>query len=251
MSCAHVRPEVSNERFSWLGSFLYDLKPDEFINLGDFSDLGSLSSFDTRYPAKIVGQSYEADILATQEAHDRMWHEFRYNKKRLPFRMFIEGNHEHRLSTAISKDPRLEGSKYGLSYNHLNTHLHYNEIYPYVDAGPAIVERDSVYYSHFIASGAWGKAIDGVNHGLKLTEKLGASVTVGHSHKFNYFVKQETLPHPTQGLSVGCFLGANQSWAGQANAEWSEGVVIKRNLEHGSYDLQWVSLNQLEKIYGD
>jgi hypothetical protein len=249
MSCAHTQPGVSNERFTWLGKMLYDLRPDEFINLGDFSEMESLSSFDTRYPGSVVRRSYEADVNVTNDAHERMWHEFRKNKRGLPYRIFLEGNHERRIGTAISKDPGLEGSNYGISMSHLSIDSHYNEFHPYEHSAPAIVYRDGVLYSHFLSSGAYGRSIDGVNHGLKMVEKTGSSVTVGHSHKFNYFIKAETYPKPAHGLSVGCFLGSPQGWAGQANDEWSRGVVIKRNLEDGNYDLQWVSLNSLEREY--
>jgi len=47
-SCAHVDPSVSNERFNWLGEFLYDLKPDYVVDLGDGADMRSLNSFDDR-----------------------------------------------------------------------------------------------------------------------------------------------------------------------------------------------------------
>ena len=40
-SCAHVDPSVSNERFNWLGEFLYDLKPDYVVDLGDGADIRS------------------------------------------------------------------------------------------------------------------------------------------------------------------------------------------------------------------
>lgn len=40
-------------------------------------------------------------------------------------------------------------------------------------------------------------------------------------------------------------------WAGQANQEWSRGVVIKRYVENGDYDLSWVSMRALKKEYGN
>jgi len=38
-SCAHAKPETGNERFDWLGKFIYDLKPDMVIDLGDGADM--------------------------------------------------------------------------------------------------------------------------------------------------------------------------------------------------------------------
>ena len=33
-SCAHTAPEVSNERFDWLGQYIADEKPDMVIDSG-------------------------------------------------------------------------------------------------------------------------------------------------------------------------------------------------------------------------
>lgn len=249
MSCAHARPEVSNDRFTWLGKFLYDIKPDIFFNLGDFSDMGSLSSYDTRYPRAIVSQNYERDVLVTQDAHERMWHEFRRQKRRMPYTVFLEGNHENRIAKAISSDPRLGGDTYGISLKHLAISDHYDEFHPYSNSAPATVYYDGCVYAHYISSGAWGKAMEGYNHGQKLIEKLNCSVTVGHSHRFSYHVKPESVYGPAHGLVVGCYLGADLEWAGQANAEWSQGVVVKRNYSQGNYDLEWVSIERIRREY--
>ena len=47
--------------------------------------------------------------------------------------------------------------------------------------------------------------------------------------------------------SVGRF--KDESWAGQANNEWWNGVCIKRNISNGNYDLEFVSMERLEKDY--
>jgi len=251
MSCAHVMPSVSNERFDWLGKFLYDLRPDEFWNLGDFSEMGSLSTFDSRNPQKLATRSYEKDIKHTFDAHDRMWYWFKHYKKGMPRRVFIQGNHEYRIDRAIEHDPMLAGKDYGISTSHLGIDTYYNEYHPYDNGSPALVLDDGVCYSHFISSGAYGKALYGYNLGSKLTEKMGCSVTVGHDHRFSYSVKPETMLGPQHGLVVGCFIGDQHDWAGQANREWSRGVAIKHGYGGGSYDLEWVSLERLRKEYGN
>ena len=76
-SCAHSDPGVNNERFDWLGRFLYDLKPDMVIDLGDGADLRSLNTYDTRYPQAIVSQNYEKDIDTYNDAQERLRHPFK------------------------------------------------------------------------------------------------------------------------------------------------------------------------------
>ena len=251
MTCAHVDPRHSNERFEWLGKFLYDTRPDEVINLGDFAEMNSLSSFDSKYPKPASQRNYEADIKHTHDAHDKMWHQFRKNHRSMPYKAYLQGNHEFRIDLALQKDPNLSGKQYGLSLEHLGYKEHYDDWVPYQNKGPGLFKRDGVVYAHFLSSGAWGRAIDGVNHSLRLVEKLGCSVTVGHSHKFNYSVNREALPYAKHGLVAGCYIGGQHDWAGQANAEWSHGVVVKNSLTNGTYDVQWVSFDSLKKAYSN
>jgi hypothetical protein len=250
LTCAHASPEVSNERFTLLGKFLYDLRPDYVVDLGDGADMKSLNSYDTRKPKALVAQSYEADINHYNDSQERIRHYFRKNKRKRPAFYGFEGNHEHRIAKAIETDPRLEGTKFGISFSHLNTNKWFDEYHEYINGAPAIRSYDGVSYAHFIASGNYGSALSSVHHGHALVHKLGCSTTVGHSHKFHFYRKAESRPYPTQGLVAGCFKGADEAWAGQANREWTKGVVIKRGLEHGNYDLQWVSLAQLQREYG-
>lgn len=249
-TCAHSSPDVDNKRFDYLGNFLYDLKPDVVVDLGDFDDLKSLNTYDTRYPQAIVSQSYEKDIEHGQEARDRLWHKFRHSKKRMPFRVGFEGNHEHRIKKAIQHDPRIEGQKYGVSFGHLQTDYWYDEYHEYANSAPSIVSYDSVLYGHYVASGNYGTAMSGEHHAHSLLKKLSHSCTVGHSHKFNYYYKGDAHPYPIHGLVAGCFKGAKEGWAGQANTEWRKGVAVKREVENGDYDLTWVSLQSLEREYG-
>jgi hypothetical protein len=49
---------------------------------------------------------------------------------------------------------------------------------------------------------------------------------------------------------VGCFKGKEETWAGQANQEWRKGIAVKRYVENGNYDLQWISMDALRREYG-
>lgn len=155
-----------------------------------------------------------------------------------------------RIQKAINLDPRLEGEQFGISLSHLQTDYWYDEYHNYVNSAPAIVDIDGVAYSHFIASGAYGNALSGKHHGYSLVERLNCSVTVGHSHEFHYYLKGDSRPTPNIGLVAGCFKGKEEDWAGQSNQKWWKGVIIKRNIENGYYDLEQVSMERLRKEYG-
>jgi len=249
-SCAHADPQTNNERFSWLGSLLYELKPDMVVDLGDGADMRSLNSYDTRYPQAIVNQNYEADIESYNDSQERLRWKFRHHRKKRPFWVGFEGNHENRIKKAIANDPRLEGSKYGVSFSHLQTDHWFDDYHEYENSGPALASYDGVLYSHFISGGNYGTAISGIHHAHSLLSKVGCSVSVGHSHKYSYYYQGSTFPNPIIGHVVGCFKGKEETWAGQANNEWRHGVVVKRNLENGVYDHEWVSMRALKDMYG-
>ena len=250
LSCGHSDPSVPNDRYSWLGDFLYDLKPDYVVDLGDGADMRSLNTFDTRSPSAIVSQSYQKDVEHYNDAMERMRWKFRHHKRKRPFYIGFEGNHEQRIKKAISHDPRLEGSKYGISFGHLQTDHWFDEYHEYTNSAPALVNYDGVIYGHYVASGNYGTAMSTKHHGYSLVEKLACSATVGHTHKFNYYYKGDARPNALHGLVVGCFKGAAEGWAGQANQEWRKGLVVKREVSNGNYDLEWISLGRLEQEYG-
>lgn len=249
-SCAHTDPDVKNDRFDWLGSFLYDLKPDMVVDLGDGADMRSLNTFDTRYPQQIVNQSYEKDIDQYNDAMERMRWKFRHHKRKRPFYVGFEGNHENRIKKALAHDPRLEGQRYGVSFGHLQTNHWFDEYHEYHNSAPALVDYDGIIYGHYVASGNYGTAMATKHHGYSLVEKLASSATVGHTHKFSYYYKGDARPTPLHGLVVGCFKGKEEGWAGQANSEWRKGLVVKRELANGNYDMEWIGMERLKREYG-
>ena len=249
-SCAHAKPEVSNERFNWLANLIYDIKPDYCIDLGDAGDFCSLNSFDTNNPQAIVSQSYEADVESYNDSQERLRHPFRYHKRKRPYWIGFKGNHEFRIDKAIAHDPRLEGQKYGISPRHLQTDHWFNEYHGYVNSAPALVDYDGVLYGHYLSANKPTVGIAGIHAAYSLISKTKCSITVGHSHKYSYHFDGGARPRPIIGHVIGCYKGEEEHWAGHANHEWRTGVVIKREIDNGVYDHTWVSMKSLRREYG-
>ena len=250
-SCAHADPEASADRFSWLGDLIEEVKPDYCVDLGDGADMRSLNSYDTRYPQAIVSQSYQGDIDSYNESQDRLWGRYRISKKKRPYRFGLCGNHEERIVKAISLDPRLEGDRFGISFNHLQTDHWFDEYYPYENNGPAVLTVDGISYAHYFSAGNFGKAMSGQHHAYSLVQNRHSSSICGHSHKRGVYFKDEAFPCPSIGMVVGCYKGREESWAGQAQLGWWKGVVIMREVENGNFNPQFISLSALEKEYGN
>ena len=248
-SCSHADPSASNERFDWLGKFIYDLKPDMVIDLGDGADMKSLNSYDKGKAQAIVAQNYEEDINVYNDSQERLRHQFRYHKRGKPTWIGFEGNHEHRIKTALTYDPRLEGSKYGISFSHLQTNHWFKEYHEYSNSAPSVATYDGVDYAHFFAPGNSGRAIAGTHHAYGLVQARSVSSTCGHSHLRSVYFKDGPSVPGIAGLVVGCYKGKEESWAGQGNKQWWKGVVVKREVADGMYEPQFISMETLRKEY--
>jgi len=246
-SCAHAEPNGNNDRFSWLGDFLYDIKPDIVIDLGDGADMKSLNSYDTRKPEAIVSQNYERDVNCYLDSQERLRHKFKLNRRKKPTWVGFEGNHEHRIKKAIETDPRLEGQKYGISFRHLQTNTFFNEYHEYKNSAPSIHPYGGVDFAHYFASGNFGSATSGIHHAFSLINNRHRSSVCGHSHKRNLYFKDGP---GSVGMVVGCYKGKEESWAGQANSDWWKGVVVMHDVSNGRFEPQFISMKMLEREYG-
>lgn len=250
-TCAHADPNHSNERFTWLGKFLYDIKPDYVVDLGDGADMKSLNTYDTRYPQAMVAQNYEADIDTYNDAQERIRWLFKYHRRKRPYYIGFEGNHENRIKKAIAHDPRIEGVRHGISFSHLQTDHWFDDYHEYHNSAPSIADYDGVSYAHYFGSGNYGRAVSGANHADALLRLRNHSSTCGHSHMRDLKFKDSAHPNGIIGLVAGCFKGGCETWAGQANNQWWKGIVVKREVSNGMYEPQFISLETLRREYGD
>lgn len=89
-----------------------------------------------------------------------------------------------------------------------------------------------------------------MHHAYSIISNRNHSSTCGHSHKRSLYFKDSAHPRSIIGAVVGCFKGAEEAWAGQANLEWWKGLVIKREVSQGVYEPEFVSMKRLESMYG-
>lgn len=244
----HAHPNFHNERATWLSKLIIDIQPDVVINLGDQADMPSLSSFE-QGKASFIGRTYQRDIEASLDFQDRLWSPIRKRKKRLPRRVFLIGNHEHRIWKAIDSQPNLKGT---IGYRDLDLETHYDDIVDYEGNTPGIIEVDGIHYAHYFVSGLMGRTISSdVSIAQALLAKNLTSSTCGHNHVFDLSVRVNAYGHRLMGLSAGVFVDYNIEWAGDINRLWSRGVVVKRQVDRGSYDVQWISMDALKEEYGN
>lgn len=246
ISDPHAHYNHSNERADWLAQLIIDIHPDVVINIGDAADMPSLSGYD-KGKRSFQGRTYQKDIDAHLDFQSRLFGPLLSRKKKLPRTVFLEGNHEFRITRAIDLQPELEGT---ISINDLDLQRHYDDIVRYEGKSPGIIEIDGVSYAHFFISGVMGKPIGGEHPATSLLTKQFTSSTCGHLHLADFSIRTDSRGRKLMGCFVGCYQDYDADWAGEANKLWWRGVVVKRNVEGGCYDPQFISLDALRKAYG-
>jgi len=155
-----VKDGVDLSYLTWVGKYLVEKQPDVIVQIGDFADMPSLSSYDVGKKS-FEGRRYKTDIEVTNKAMQMLLapikeynERARRNKDRQyrPRMVLTLGNHEERISRAVEGDPKLDGtiSLSDLKYEHYGW-----EVASYLE--PVVI--DGVVYAHYFTSGVMGRPV--------------------------------------------------------------------------------------------
>lgn len=242
-----AKPNVPTVHLEWVGAYIVERKPSVIIHLGDHADMPSLSSYDVGKKV-FEGRRYRADVEAANEAFDILCKPLAdHNRKQreakhaqyLPERHLLLGNHEERILRAVNDDAKLDGT---IGLDDLNYAEHGWTVHPFLEP----VEIDGVWYAHY-----WANPMSGRPFGGNATTRLktiGHSFTMGHQQTLDYALRF-VAGRSQHGLVAGaCYLHDEDYKGPQGNAHW-RGIIVKHQVEHGSYDPMFVSLEYLCRRY--
>jgi len=243
-----IKPGVDTTHIEWAAKAAVDYLPDVIVVIGDWWDLPSLSTHDAPGSKEAEGRRVMPDIQVGNDAFERFTAPIRAetlrrrngNRKRWdPECHFLFGNHEHRLTRAIFRDPKWEGL---ISTDSLKTPGFQRHEFL------KIVVIDGIKYCHYFPNPLSGKAIGGtipnrLNH-------IGGSFVHGHQQGFSYGSKQYP-DHVAHGLVCGRFYAHHEAYrpSDVQESEWN-GIVVLNEVRDGNYDLMPLSFNYLRKKYG-
>jgi hypothetical protein len=194
-------------------------------------------------PAELEGARYVADCDAARDAQDRIFHEVRKHKKKLPRFCWTLGNHDIRADRYTQDYPVFKGK---IKSEDIGYKDYPWDVVPFLET----ISIDGIDYSHYFTSGIMGRPIGGTHPAWTIIKKRNNSSTCGHSHVLDYKV-DKTPGRSLMGLVVGNFIGFNMGYAGPANDMWSDGIAICDNVEDGIYDFQWISMKRIKSEYSD
>lgn len=248
---SHAKPGVSNERYDWLARLMLDRRPDVVIDLGDFADMESLSSYDH---GKLSGQNRNVgrDIDWAIDARRRLTDPLRAlqrrqgkNKKKLyaPRLIALGGNHEARVDRYVNDHPELAGL---LNQDVSQAAQQGWEWYPFLTP-VTVLGITCCHYFH----NQMGKPIGGVNLARILLQKLYTSAICGHSHIWNHYSDVDITGKRLHGLVAGCYFGHEEPYAKQSNARWERCLTLLHEVENGDYTLEKLRYERVRLEYGE
>jgi len=243
-----VQPNVPLDHWTWAGEYLAEKKPDVIVNIGDFADMRSLSSYDVGKKS-YEGRTYKEDVEITQYAMslfmapiEKEIKRLRHNKKASwnPRKVLTLGNHENRIDRAIESDRKLEGT---ISVADLGYEKFGWEVIPYLQ--PIII--DGIAYCHFFTTGVMGRPVTSAR---ALTTQKHMSCTMGHNPKTEIDMSQLRADGtPIISLFSGVFYQHDEDYLGPQGNPVHRQIWLKHEVHNGFYYVMPVSMEFLRKRY--
>lgn len=252
---AHAHPDYDNDRFTWLGRFVMDQRPEVIVCLGDWADMPSLSSYD-KGTRGFEGRRYKRDIDASIDAMNKFLTPMRaYNKRRSknkknqyrPRMVLTLGNHSDRINRVTNEHSELDGA---IGVDDLKFREAGWEVYPF--KVPVFIH--GIAFSHYFTSGVAGRPISGENIAKTMCNKLHHSAVQGHSHVLDHSERSVIDGKKIFGLSAGCYTHpgmATENWCKDTAHLWWRGVVTLCDLDgEGYYDsIEMTTMRKMKREY--
>lgn len=235
-----AKPGVPLEHLKWAGKYIAEKRPDVIIQIGDFADMPSLSSYD-KGKKSFEGRRYKADIAAARKGLDLFLAPIRNEPDYKPRLIITLGNHENRINRAVEDSPHLDGL---LSVADLMYEESGFEVYPYLE--PVVV--DGVCYAHFFTSGVMGRPVSSAK---ALNTKKHQSCVMGHVQRREIDYQYNAVGKRITSIFCGAFYQHDEDYLGpQGNAETWRGIWVLNQVKDGEFDEMPISLEYLKRRYG-
>jgi len=238
---------VNLDHLKWIGQYIVDKQPEVIIQIGDFADMPSLSSYD-KGKKSFEGRRYKKDIAAARVAMDYLLGPMKeFNKKAAenhrarykPRMVMCLGNHEARINRAVEESAELDGviGYHDLPYEDWEVHDFLKPVF-----------IDGVCYTHYMSNPMSGRPLSGQTHNV--LKNVGHSFVVGHTQKLDVATRHLASGEQQWGIIAGaCYLHDEEYKGYQGNHHW-RGVIMLNDVKEGSFDPMFISLDYLRRRYG-
>jgi hypothetical protein len=233
-----VSPRHSFEHLKWVGNYIAAKKPDVVVQIGDFSDMSSLSSFDVGKKS-FEGRRYKDDIETGKDAMATLMAPILKTKGYKPKLHLTLGNHEERILRAINSDPKLEGT---ITLGDLGYEKFGWQVHEFLR--PVIL--DEIAFCHYFPSGQLGRPTSSARAVLT---KMHMSCIAGHLQGRDIaYSKRADGRQITAIIAGSCYTHSEDYLSPFTNQHW-RGVVVAHEVNKGQFDEMMVSLSYLKNAY--
>ena len=242
-----VKSGVDLSYLTHIGHYIVEKKPDTIIQIGDFADMESLSSYDVGKKS-FEGRRYKTDIEIVQTAMSMLFKPLedfnaraRKNKEKqyTPRKVLTLGNHENRINRAVENDSKLDGT---IGIDDLKYEEFGWEVYPFLE--PVVI--DGIAYCHYFTSGVMGRAVPNAR---QLAIKKHMSCSMGHVQNWDIHREVRADGKPIIALFSGsCYLH-DEDYLGPQGNTYDRGIWMKHEVADGHYHPMMVSLKFLKERY--
>ena len=248
---AHVEADEDLSRFSFVDNLISEVKPEVIVIMGDFLTLDCLSAWDRDKRQRMENRRYIYEIQHANAALDMMFHSLYFENQRLrnqkkklynPDIIYLEGNHEDRLTRYLQYDPTFEGTiSIPDDLNLLGRGIKwipYREYWNHNGIGFTHIPHNAV------------RPVSGKYHVHKAMDCTIKSVVYGHTHKLETACRHTPgMDHLQQVLSTGCFFDIDPEYKHGTLTNYWKGLVLLHNYKEGRFDIETYSTGRLRRIY--
>jgi hypothetical protein len=241
----HQKPGRSHERFTWIGRFVADEKPDNVISIGDFATLDSLSSHDKPGSRQYHERPhFAADMEDLAEALDTYHREIGIGQVAHDI---TYGNHEFRAWRAEDASPNLKDTlvlpiEQSFARHRWRTHGYGEWLF-----------LEGVGCTH-VPFNSLGRDFRGEHVENQLGPRAVFSIIFGHVHKESHKIFPKIGPQrriEICNLGTAMPHGEVEHYAGLSMTGWSWGVKVLRLQAGHIVGHSFVSMLELEQRFGD
>jgi len=243
----HCKPRVSLDHLTWAGRAICEYRPDVVVNLGDFADMPSLSSYDKAGSKYFEGKRYKEDISVAKYGMELLLEPLRTlqaqqksNKHRVytPRLVFCYGNHEDRITRAINNNPILEGT---ISLGDLSYEKDW-EVHEYLK--PVFI--NGIGFSHYFPVGAMQRP---AATSIAMVNKLHMSCVAGHKQGKEVSSGKRADGTPITCIICGSYYQHDEDYMPDNN--YWRGLLVMHEVHDGAFDEMFLSLNYLRSKYSE
>lgn len=243
-----VKPGHDFKFLNKIGHYIIDKKPDVVVQIGDWADMPSLSSYDVGKKS-FEGKRYVKDVEASHEAMDALleplWtHNDRAKKNKekqyKPRLVLTLGNHENRINRAVEDDPKLDGV---LSVDDLKYTEYGWETHGFLD----VVVINGVAFSHYFVTGVAGRPASSAAAQFR---KANMSCIAGHQQGLQIHTGSRADGKSLTSIIAGSCYEHDEDYMGpQGNASHFRGVLMLHDVNDGQFNFMSVPLSFINQKY--